>query len=94
MNLRKLAKGQDCQMRIPGVCNFDPETTVLAHIRKGGVAGVGQKPKDLIGVWSCSDCHDVIDGRRIMHGLAVDSYILEAMCRTLDKVSEALDHDK
>lgn len=63
MNLRKLAKGQDCQVRLPDICNFNPETTVLAHYRLSGTCGVGMKPPDLLGAWCCSDCHNVIDGR-------------------------------
>ena len=31
VNLRKAAKGQMCQIRIPGSCNHNPETSVLAH---------------------------------------------------------------
>ena len=91
MNLRKLAKGKDCQVRIIGVCNFDPETTVLAHIRRGGVGGMGKKPSDLCAVWACSSCHDYIDGRvpRMINDL--DTHILEALCRTLDKVGKELD---
>lgn len=64
MNLRKLAQGRDCQVRIQGVCNFDPETTVLAHYRLHGLSGMGMKSPDLFGAWACSDCHDAIDGRR------------------------------
>ena len=30
--IRNSARGQDCALRIPGVCNFNPETTVLAHV--------------------------------------------------------------
>jgi hypothetical protein len=59
--LRKAARGRDCQVRIPGVCNHNPETTVLAHLSG---AGMGRKANDLHGAWACSDCHDVIDGRR------------------------------
>lgn len=62
-NLRKLAKGQECQVRIPGVCNFNNETTVLAHTPIKGTHGIGMKCPDLIGAWCCSNCHDVIDGR-------------------------------
>ena len=29
--LTKAARGRECQVRIPGVCNGNPETTVLAH---------------------------------------------------------------
>ena len=63
-DLRKLAKGRECQIRIPGVCNFNSETTVLAHFRLIGVSGLGLKPPDLLGAWSCSDCHDAVDRRR------------------------------
>ena len=57
---RKLAKGRDCQVRVPGVCNFNPETTILAHL---GGSGIGQKRDDRHASWSCSDCHDAIDLR-------------------------------
>jgi hypothetical protein len=81
-NLRKAARGRDCTVRIPGVCNHNPETTVLAHIRRGGVAGMGQKPPDVCAVLACSDCHDAIDGR-VRFDCVIDHYILDAMCRTL-----------
>ena len=61
VNLRKLAKGQICQVRIPFVCNFDEDTTILAHLRHGGIAGIGMKPPDICACWSCSSCHGVID---------------------------------
>lgn len=58
------AKGENCQVRIPGVCNFNPETTVWAHAN-GLAAGKGKglKSPDPLGTYACSDCHDVIDGR-------------------------------
>lgn len=58
------AKGEECQVRIPGVCNFDPETTVWAHAN--GLAagkGGGLKSPDALGTYACSACHDLIDGR-------------------------------
>ena len=64
MNLRKLARGRDCQVRLQTVCNFNPETTVLAHYRLHGLSGMGMKSPDLFGAWACSDCHDCIDGRK------------------------------
>ncbi|MGV3346389.1 nuclease domain-containing protein, partial [Enterobacteriaceae bacterium LUAb1] len=36
-NLRKEAKGRECQVRIPGICNGNSETVVLAHLRMAGV---------------------------------------------------------
>lgn len=62
-DLRKEARGRDCQIRIPGICNFNPETTVLAHYRLAGTCGGGMKPDDEQGAWSCSCCHDAIDSR-------------------------------
>ena len=62
-DLRKLARGQDCTVRLPGICNSNPETTVLAHYRLAGVSGIGIKSPDVIGAWCCSACHDAIDGR-------------------------------
>ena len=44
--IRKLAKGQPCQVRILGVCNHKPETTVLAHYRLSDVCGTGAKPPE------------------------------------------------
>lgn len=61
--LTKAARGRECQVRIPGVCNGNPETTVLAHYRMSGTCGVGMKPSDLQGAWACSACHDACDGR-------------------------------
>ncbi|GAB0713900.1 hypothetical protein MZ16F90_35030 [Escherichia coli] len=40
-NLRKEARGRECQVRIYGVCNGNPETTVLAHYRMAGICGTG-----------------------------------------------------
>lgn len=58
--LRKSARDQECQIRIHNVCNFDPETTVLAHLPGGGM---GMKSPDIHGAFCCSACHDLIDGR-------------------------------
>lgn len=63
MKLRKAAKGRECMVRLPGVCNHNPETTVLAHVRLAGVSGMGIKADDLLGAWACSSCHDAIDRR-------------------------------
>jgi hypothetical protein len=56
----KSARNQDCQVRMPFVCNYRTETTVFAH-RNGG--GMGTKNLDIHGSYACSDCHDVYDGR-------------------------------
>ena len=63
-DLRKLAKGQECQVRLPAICNGDPATTVLAHYRLAGVSGMGMKSPDVIGAWACSACHLAVDTDR------------------------------
>ena len=50
----------ECEVRLPSVCNFNPETTVLAHL---GGAGTGRKHDDLFGSFCCSNCHAAIDGQ-------------------------------
>lgn len=83
--LRKLANMQPCFVRLEGFCNFDATTTVLAHIRRANIAGIGQKPSDLCAVWACSACHDVIDGRQSHNWKQeeIDSFILDALVRQL-----------
>jgi len=61
----RAAKGQDCQVRIPGVCNFNPETTVFAHL---GGGGMGYKKRDIFGAFACSACHDAVDKRKGHYG--------------------------
>lgn len=63
-DLRKLAEGQPCYLRLIPHCNCDPTTTVLAHIRRGNIAGMGQKPCDLAALPMCSSCHSIFDGRQ------------------------------
>lgn len=59
-SLRKTANGQPCMVRIPGICNWDNSTTVLAHING---AGMGIKANDIHAAFCCSSCHDVLDSR-------------------------------
>jgi len=62
-DLRKYAEGQPCQVRMPGICCFDPKTTVLAHFRLIGVTSFGKKNpiRDLIAAWACVKCHEYVD---------------------------------
>ncbi len=85
MNLRKTARGRPCMVRLEGVCNGNPETTVLAHVRLVGVSGMGMKSTDIIGAWACSSCHDAIDRRAHMDldREHVRLAHLEGMVRTL-----------
>lgn len=58
--ITKSARGEECQVRIPGVCNFNSETTIFAHLNGGGM---GFKQNDIHGAYCCSNCHDVVDLR-------------------------------
>ena len=48
--IRDSARGESCTVRLIGVCNHDPETTVWSHypLNDGG-KGAGTKSFDLIG---------------------------------------------
>ena len=87
MNLRKFAQGQPCMVR-SSACNWNPETTVLAHIRRANIGSMGKKPPSICAVWACSACHDVID-RRVPHGEALEGLILDGLLRTLDALVRA-----
>ena len=90
MNLRKLARGRECQIRLSGICSFNPETTVLAHYRLVGISGMGMKSPDLIGAWACDACHSAVD-RRTHNNLEFDFVRLahaEGCFRTIAKLIE------
>ncbi len=70
-DLRKLARGKQCEVRMPGICNGNTETVVLAHIRMAGITGAGQKAPDLLGAYCCSACHDEADHRTRKLGRSV-----------------------
>ena len=54
------ARNEDCQVRIPFGCNFNPETTVWAHPNKPGKPKGGKLPDEL-GAYACSNCHGIYD---------------------------------
>lgn len=81
------AKNEQCTLRIPGVCNSNPETTVFAHMNGGGM---GTKHHDIHGCYACSACHDAYDGRTKKPWeyplIARDSDMLHAMIETQNKL--------
>lgn len=81
--LRKAAAGRECQVRIPGICNHNNETSVLIHIRIAGLCGTGIKPPDILTAIACSSCHDEIDRRtRVTDAEYARMCALEGMART------------
>jgi hypothetical protein len=84
MNLRKLAKGRDCTIRIPGHCLNDNDTVVLCHIRMAGVTGMHLKSNDIHGAYGCFACHQIVDGQRNSEFTFEERrlFLLEGMVRT------------
>ncbi|HSH25851.1 MAG TPA: nuclease domain-containing protein, partial [Massilibacterium sp.] len=66
------AKGEGCTLRIPGVCNHNPETVVFAHVNAN--KGIGSKGHDIHGFACCSACHAHYDS-----GKVDDSDVLRAL---------------
>lgn len=77
--LRKNAQGQNCTLRLDG-CRFDPQYTVLAHLRRFGWGGMGLKPDDLLAVFACDKCHEK---QERYHSSCSDTEVLRALGETL-----------
>ena len=83
--IRNSARGEDCSFRFPGICNFNPETTVFCHINTK-FKGVALKSPDLFGAYGCSSCHDCLDGRK--QAEINPQWVLDAMVETQSKLIE------
>ncbi len=59
--ITKSAKGEDCSVRLPTICSFDNDKTILAHI--GTSFSAPNRAHDFHACYCCSDCHDVVDNR-------------------------------
>jgi len=79
--LREAARGRPCTIQIPGVCNHNPETSVLCHLPSGGM---GMKSDDRHAAIGCSSCHDIVDGRvrTTYHWSEMEDYLVHAVIRT------------
>lgn len=62
--LRQSARGKQCAFQIPGICESDPETTVLCHL-PSEIKGMGNKSDDWHGAFGCCACHEAIDQHRL-----------------------------
>lgn len=89
--IRAAARGQRCTLRLPFVCNGNPETTVLCHSNNGRDGkGMGIKASDDRAAFCCSACHDVLDGRaRRPHGVTRE-ILLEEFERAVAETRSAL----
>jgi hypothetical protein len=86
----KFARMQECTLRLHPYCNGRPETVVACHLPQGR-RGMGLKAPAWWTVHVCSDCHDIIDGRR-RHDMAretIDKAMLRAHFETMDRYIKA-----
>ena len=74
------ARGAPCALRLPGICNNDPATTVWAHLNGFG-KGMGMKTHDILGFPACSSCHAAYDQGKDRSKYVGDA--LRALCETL-----------
>ncbi len=78
------AKGQPCQLQLPGICCGDNETTVFCHLN-GADFGKGAviKAHDIAGFFGCWRCHNAFDLHT--HGLSyaeLGRFVLRAVVST------------
>ncbi|MFM0608708.1 DUF1364 family protein [Paraburkholderia sediminicola] len=87
------ARGESCALRLPGVCNRDPETTVWAHwndLPGGKAKGKKLARFDHMGAYACYACHMVLDGQaKRPDGLALD-FVKTAMARAVEESADKL----
>jgi hypothetical protein len=63
--IQESARGEECTIRIAGICNHDPSTVVLCHAPYPGKSGT--RTHDWWAAYGCSSCHDAVDGRARMN---------------------------
>ncbi len=84
------ARNEECQIRMPGICNGNPETVVWCHANGSAAGkGIGMKSPDLLGAYGCSSCHDEYDRRTSKLDLITARlYFAEGHYRSLVKLIE------
>ncbi|MGV8823010.1 nuclease domain-containing protein [Methylibium petroleiphilum] len=63
--IRDSANGEECCVRIPGICSGDATHTIWSHA-PFGAAGKGRSVKslDVAGAYACVECDQCVDGQR------------------------------
>jgi len=59
--IRNAARLEECTVRAVGHCDYNPETTVLAHLPDES-KGMSKKADDISGCFACVACHRLLDG--------------------------------
>jgi hypothetical protein len=58
--IMRSAKGEACLADWCG-CGGSNDTTVLCHVRKFGIGGMGMKPPNWLGFYGCAEAHRIFD---------------------------------
>ena len=74
------AMGQPCSLRLPGICNHNPATTVNAHLPGIGKS-MASKVSDLHTAYACGACHTAIDSFGWEKRGLTATIVLDAMLR-------------
>lgn len=90
------AAGMPCTLRIasfyPGFMCAGPETTVTCHpdyLGPAGGKGTSTKPTDMMGVFGCKHCHDIMSGADIKrHEFVMLNYEAAVLQRYLHAIRE------
>jgi len=78
--LKDSARLMDCTLNIAGVCNYNPETVVLAHLNFDG-GKMGGKSPEHSACFACSACHSYLDQNKLSDTDKI-FYSARAMVRT------------
>lgn len=74
------ARGAPCSARFPGICNYDPATTVWCHLNGARYGkGMGMKAHDVLGFAGCSSCHEYYDRGHATHPVLSNDQLLESV---------------
>lgn len=86
--IRRAAKGEACTMNLPNLCNYDPQTVVLAHLHDESF-GRGQKADDTSGAFMCLACHTAYDLHRTgLEPQELWPFVMRAYQRTIRRLVE------
>ena len=90
-NLRDLARGEECSVKLGGACRCQPETTVWAHTNTlADNKGMGYKASDERGFFAGYECHAQIDQGR-MDSEKLAAVVAAAQARTRVRLRELAD---
>jgi hypothetical protein len=77
-DIRDSARGEECLVRIPGVCRGGTEHTIWSHAPLGAAGkGRGIKSIDVAGAYCCTACDAALDQAQRPAGMTRDQVLLD-----------------